>query len=227
MPMTFDPPAAYGPGQRTRVRRLAERGHYDSETVHAILDEGYICHLGFCTDGVPKVLPTIYARQADVLYLHGAPANDALRAAETTGACVTVTLVDGLVLARSAFHHSINYRSVVAFGSANEVRDIKEKERALLAIVDHVVPGRACDSRPPSAEELRATRVTRFEIEEASAKVRTGAAKEDPADLSLTTFWAGVLPLTVVPGTPLTDEQGGALPPAPAYVTGYRRPGSS
>jgi nitroimidazol reductase NimA-like FMN-containing flavoprotein (pyridoxamine 5'-phosphate oxidase superfamily) len=160
------------------------------------------------------------------LYLHGAPANDALRSAETSQAvCVTVTLVDGLVLARSAFHHSVNYRSVVAFGPAREVTDIGEKERALLAIVEHVVPGRAHDSRPPSPEELRATRVTRFEIEQASAKVRTGGPKEEPEDLRVAAFWAGVLPLSVVAGAPVPDEQAGKLPPAPAYLVRWRRDG--
>jgi nitroimidazol reductase NimA-like FMN-containing flavoprotein (pyridoxamine 5'-phosphate oxidase superfamily) len=181
------------------------------------LDDAFVCHLGFLRDGQPTVLPTLYARDGDVRYLHGAPANAALRSAEAaTAACVAVTLVDGLVLARSAFHHSVNYRSVVAFGTAGEVTDFAEQERALLAIVDYVVPGRPRDSRPPSPEELRATRVTRFEIEEASAKVRTGGPNEEPADLELTSFWAGVLPLRVVLGTPVPDERGRPLPPVPA-----------
>jgi nitroimidazol reductase NimA-like FMN-containing flavoprotein (pyridoxamine 5'-phosphate oxidase superfamily) len=213
--MSLDARPSYGPTQRTRVRRLSERGHYDSETVNAILDEGFVCHLGLCDDGLPKVLPTLYA-------------NAGLRSAEAARtACVTVTLVDGLVLARSAFHHSVNYRCVVAFGTASEVADAEEKERALLAIVEHVVPGRSRDARSPSPEELRSTRVTRFDIGEASAKIRTGGPKEDPADLGLTGVWAGVLPLLTVPGPPVPDEEGGPLPPAPGYVTGYGRPGGS
>ena len=175
-----------GPGPRARVRRLPERGRYDRATVDAILDEGFVCHLGLCYEGGPVVIPTAYARIGDWIYLHGAPANYALRrAVEGDSVCLTVTLVDGLVLARSAFHHSINYRSVVVFGVAQEVEDFDEKRTALMAFVDHVVPGRSPDTRPPSDSELRATRVVKVEIEEASAKVRTGGPKDDPEDLEL------------------------------------------
>ena len=154
------------------------------------------------------MIPTAYARIGDWIYLHGAPANYAMRrAVEGDSVCLTVTLVDALVLARSAFHHSINYRSVVVFGVAQEVEDFDEKRTALMAFVDHVVPGRSPDTRPPSDSELRATRVVKVEIEEASAKVRTGGPKDDPEDLDLTGIWAGEMPLQLVPGAPQADSQ--------------------
>ena len=221
-PATHEPGELFGPGPMTKVRRLPERARYDRASVHAILDEGWVCHLGFTAGGRAAVLPTLYARVEDILYLHGAPANHALRSAEAaTGACVTVTLVDGLVLAPSAFHHSVNYRSVVAFGPANEVTDVEEKRAALLAIVDHVLPGRARDARPPSNEELRATRVTKFVIAEASVKIRAGGPKEGPEDLALD-IWAGELPLSVVAGEPVPD--GDVMAPVPGYVSRYGRP---
>ena len=225
--MSLDPQLALGPGPHTLVRRLAERARYDRATVQAILDEAWMCHLASCEDGWPSVLPMLYVREGDFLYLHGAPANHSLRSAEAaTAACVTVTLVDGLVLARSAFHHSVNYRSVVAFGTAREVTDVGEKKRAFLALVDHVVPGRARDARPPTPEEIRATRLTKFEIEEASAKIRTGGPKEEPEDLALAIaggrpIWAGQLPLSVVAGKPVPDDQGPLPPEVPDYVARY------
>src|SRR3954464_3954716 len=153
---TAQPTAA--PSARTKVRRLAERGRYDRDTIDAILDEGLICHLGFAVEGRPWVMPTTYARIADTLYVHGATANHALKAlAAGVEACVTVTLIDGLVLARSAFHHSINYRSVMIFGPAEKVDDEQEKYDAFLAMVEHLVPGRTADTRLPTAEELRKT----------------------------------------------------------------------
>ena len=195
-----------GPGPQARVRRLPERARYDRATLDAILDEGFVCHLGFCSDGEPVVIPTGYVRVADAIYVHGAPANNALRrAVEGDSVCLAVTLVDGLVLARSAFHHSINYRSVVIFGVAHEVDDFDEKRLALTAFVDHVVPGRSTDTRPPSESELRATRVVKVEIVEASAKVRYGGPKDDPEDFALTGIWAGEMPFHVVPGAPLAD----------------------
>jgi nitroimidazol reductase NimA-like FMN-containing flavoprotein (pyridoxamine 5'-phosphate oxidase superfamily) len=217
-----------GPGPRARVRRLPERGRYDRATVDAILDEGFVCHLGLCSERGPIVIPTAYARIGDWIYLHGAPANYALRrAVEGDSVCLTVTLVDALVLARSAFHHSINYRSVVVFGVAQEVEDFDEKRTALMAFVDHVVPGRSPDTRPPSDSELRATRVVKVEIEEASAKVRTGGPKDDPEDLDLTGIWAGEMPLQLVPGAPQADYSAPVTAPVPPYLVAYRRPGGA
>jgi nitroimidazol reductase NimA-like FMN-containing flavoprotein (pyridoxamine 5'-phosphate oxidase superfamily) len=187
------------------VRRKAERGRYDREVVDAILDEALLCHVGFAVDGRPWVIPTTFARVGDHVYLHGAVGNSALRTlAAGAEACVTVTLLDGLVLARSAFHHSMNYRSLVLFGQAEEVTDGDEKRAALLAIVDHMVEGRSGASRPPTAEELRATLVVRLAIDEGSAKVRTGGPVDDPEDLALP-HWAGVIPLSVVRGEPVPD----------------------
>ena len=195
---------------RSRLRRKADRGRHDRPTVEAILDEALICHVGFAVDGRPWVVPTAYARIGDQLYLHGATGNFALRTlASGVEVCVTVTLLDGLVLARSAFHHSMNYRSVMLFGRAEPVTDDDEKERALLAIVEHMEPGRTSDTRPPTAEELRATLVVRLPIHEGSAKVRTGPPIDDPADLALD-HWAGVIPLSLVRGEPERDV---VLPP--------------
>ncbi len=206
------------PTPRTRVRRLAERARYDAPTVHAILDEGFICHVGLCTDSGPVVLPTAYARVGSTLLLHGAPAN-AVLSAGSSGAelCVTVTLVDGLVLARSAFHHSINYRSVVVFGIATEVRDRTEKERALEAIVEHLVPGRGVDARPPDDRELKKTQVLSLPLHESSAKVRTGGPNDDADDLALP-IWAGQIPLRLERGDPVTDERVPSSLPVPGYA---------
>ncbi|MBA2624266.1 MAG: pyridoxamine 5'-phosphate oxidase family protein [Acidimicrobiia bacterium] len=204
------------PSPRTTVRRKRDRADYDPTTVEAILDEGLVCHLGVVVDGAPVVIPTLHARSGRTLYLHGAPGNAALRTAATDGAqvCATVTLIDGLVLARSAFHHSANYRSAVVFGAARKVEDTEEKEAALAALVEHIVPGRDEGTRAPSAEELRSTLVIALPIEEASAKVRTGPPIDEPEDHDLG-HWAGVLPLTVVPGEPQPDPllpEGTAVP---------------
>ncbi|MGI8686848.1 MAG: pyridoxamine 5'-phosphate oxidase family protein [Acidimicrobiales bacterium] len=194
--------------ERSTVRRQADRGRYDTETIHAILDEALICHVGFAVDGRPWVVPTAFARVDDHLYLHGAVGNFALRAlAGGAEACITVTLLDGLVLARSAFHHSMNYRSVMAFGRAEAVTDEAEKEAAVLAILEHLVPGRLADTRPPTAKELRATLVVRFGLDEASAKVRSGPPIDDPEDMALP-HWAGVIPLAFVSGEPVPDTPG-------------------
>src|SRR5262245_34345204 len=199
-------PATAHPTDRTRVRRKAERGRYDRATVDAILDEGLLCHIGFAVDGRPWVVPTAFARIEDHVYVHGATGNFALRSlAGGAEACITVTLVDGLVLSRSAFHHSMNYRSVMLFGTAEAVRDDDDKRTAVMAIVEHLVPGRSAGTRPPTAAELRATLVVRLPIDEVSAKVRTGPPIEDDADLALE-HWAGVLPLTIAPGVPIPDE---------------------
>lgn len=195
------------PTERTQVRRKRDRGHYDRATIDAVLDAGMICHVGFAVDGRPWVFPTAYARAGDDLFLHGAAANFALGAlASGTEACVTVTLLDGLVLARAAFNHSMNYRSIMLFGRAEAVEGEEPKRRAVTAVLEHLLPGRAADTRLPSPSELRATRVVRFPIVEGSAKVRTGAPVDDPADLGLP-HWAGVLPLGLVPGAPIPDGQ--------------------
>lgn len=210
--------------ERTKLRRKADRGHFDWPTVSAILDEGLVCHFGFALDGQPVVIPMAYARIDRDLYVHGAVGNHALRsAASGIEVCVTVTLLDGLVLARSAFHHSMNYRSVVVFGRADRVTDPDEHRRALLAVVDHVVPGRAEDARPPSDDEIRTTLVVRLPITEASAKVRTGPPIEEPDDLALP-FWGGEIPIRLQPGAPIADDQGVATP-IPDYAARYRRPG--
>jgi len=208
------------PTDRTRVRRLAERARYDEATLHAILDEGLICHVGFSVDGHPWVMPTIHARVGDRLYLHGATANHALKAlASGVEACVTVTLVDGLVLARSAFHHSMNYRSAMIFGHAQRVDDEREKFDAFIAMIEHLVPGRTADTRLPTPEELRKTLVVRLALDECSAKVRTGGPIDDEGDMD-NGHWAGVLPLTLVPGAAVPDAGNDG---APSYVTEWRR----
>lgn len=210
------------PTPRTTVRRLPDRARYDRATVHAILDEGLVCHVGFVDAGQPFVIPSSYARVGDRLVLHGSAASRMVKAlAAGAPACVTVTLLDGLVLARSGFHHSMNYRSVVVLGTAAEVTDPEEKRRALDAIVEHVAPGRAASVRPPSGNELRATRVVALPLDEASAKVRTGPPKDDEADYALP-VWAGELPLRLEPLAPVADPHGPAVPPPP-HVTGWRR----
>jgi nitroimidazol reductase NimA-like FMN-containing flavoprotein (pyridoxamine 5'-phosphate oxidase superfamily) len=187
---------------RTKVRRLGERGRYDEATVHAILDEGIIAHVAVVTDHGPLVLPTAYARVGRTVYLHGAAGNGLLRAAEGAPVCATVTLLDGLVLAKSAFHHSMNYRSVVVFATGRRVEDEDERRLALDAIVEHIVPGRTAEARPPNPSELRATRVLALDLGEASAKVRTGPPKDDEADADWPA-WTGVIPLAQVRGAPV------------------------
>ena len=211
------------PSERTRVRRLPERGAYDRETIDAILDEALICHLAWVQEGEPRVIPTIHARSGDTLYVHGSNASRTLRGTKA-GAPVAaeVTLLDGLVLARSAFHHSMNYRSVVVYGHAREITDPDEKFAAQRALVEHVARGRADDARLPNQRELDQTTILAIPIEEASAKIRTGPPKDDEEDMDLP-VWAGVLPLRTVPGEPEPDP---ALPgaiQAPRYVTDYQR----
>ena len=201
-------PTAYTPTDRTVPTRSAERASYDRELVHAILDEGYVCHLGFVRDGAPVVLPTLYGRVGERLYVHGSTGSRPLRmtgeADPGLAVCLTVTHVDGLVLARSAFHHSINYRSVVVHGIARQVTDPEEKRTALDALVDQVVPGRSRDSRPANKKELAATAVIRLDLDEVSAKARTGGVNDEPEDLALP-HWAGVLPVRSQYGAPLAD----------------------
>ncbi|MFE2583367.1 pyridoxamine 5'-phosphate oxidase family protein [Streptomyces sp. NPDC059378] len=209
-------PAAYQPTDRTVPTRSPDRASYDPAVVHAILDEGYVCHLGFVRDGAPVVLPTLYARVGGRLYVHGSTGSRPLRmtgqADPGLPVCLTVTHVDALILARSAFHHSINYRSVVVHGIAHDVTDLEEKRQALDALVDHVVPGRAADSRPANKKELAATAVIRLDLDEVSAKLRTGGVNDEPEDLGLP-HWAGVVPLRKGYGTPIADP---ALAPGTA-----------
>lgn len=201
---------------RTIFRRKKERGTYDRRTVDAILDEALVCHVGFPEGGSTVVLPTAFARDRDLVYLHGAAANRMLKTAGSGAPiCVTVTILDGIVLARSAFHHSMNYRSVVLFGAGSSVVDPEEKLAALMAIVDHMAPGRSADARPPTENELRSTAVVRLPISEASAKVRTGGPLDDAADLALP-IWAGVIPCGLVSGPALAD---------PGTPTGVATPG--
>ena len=197
----------FTPTQRSTIKRLPKRATYDSETVYQILDEGLVCHVGFVVDGQPYVIPTAYGRVEDRLYIHGSPASRMLRTLqEGIPVCVTVTLLDGLVLARSAFHHSMNYRSVVIFGTATIVSEPEEKLKALHAFTEHVVPGRWEEVRQPSRNELAGTLVLSLPIVEASAKVRTGPPVDDEADYSLP-VWAGEIPLRLVAGVPVDDPR--------------------
>lgn len=211
------------PSERTRVARLPKRGAYDRRTIYKILDEAFVCHVGFVVDGQPYVIPTNFGRAGDTLYLHGSAASRMLRAlGEGVPVCVTVTLVDGLVLARSAFHHSVNYRSVVVLGTAKPVSDPAEKMEALRLFTEHIMKGRWDEIRQPNEHELKATSVLALPLEEASAKVRTGGPVDEEEDYVLP-VWAGVLPLPVTPGAPVPDARlnGGTL--VPPNVAAYSR----
>lgn len=197
----------FPPTRQTQVQRIPDRGRYDAETIHAILDAAFVCHVGFVVDGQPFVIPTNYARDGEKLYLHGSSASRMLRTlAGGVQVCVTVTHVDGLVLARAAFHHSVNYRSVVALGRAVLVEDRDEKMHALELFTNYVVPGRWDEVRTPTDQELKATSVLSLDLKQVSAKVRTGGPKDDAEDYQLP-IWAGVLPLTVKAGEPITDPK--------------------
>ena len=212
------------PTPRTTLRRLPARGHFDRATVNAILDEALVCHVGFVSEGQPFVIPTIHARVGEQVFVHGSAASRMLKTLQGgVPVCLTATLVDGLVLARSAFHHSMNYRSVVVLGDATAVTEEGEKWDALHAIVEHVAPGRWSEVREPSPKELAGTLVLRLPIEEASAKVRTGPPLDDEEDYALE-CWAGVLPLRLTPGAPVPDPRMPEGRPLPASVTGYARP---
>ena len=209
------------PTGRTTLHRMPKRASYDRAEVAAILDEGLICHVGFVENGQPFVIPTIHARLGNKLYIHGSAASRMLRTArEGIPVCITVTLVDGLVLARSAFHHSVNYRSVVVLGTAQEVTEEQEKLIALRAIVEHVVPNRWEEVREPTAQELKATIVLQLPLEEVSAKIRTGQPLDDEEDYQLT-CWAGVLPLRLTPQTPVPDPRLAPDTDVPHYVQHY------
>jgi len=214
---------SYSPTSRTRLVREPERAVYDREAAYKILDEGFICHVGFVVDGQPFVIPTGYGRSGDNLYIHGSAASRMLRNLDQgVAVCVTVTLLDGLVLARSIFNHSMNYRSVVILGTATAVTDPAEKLQALRLLSEHILPGRWAESRQPNEKELKATIALRLPIQEFSAKVRQGPPIDDPEDYSFQT-WAGVLPLAIIPGDPVRDERCDAGIAAPGYLTNYRR----
>ncbi|BAY43730.1 hypothetical protein SAMD00079811_13110 [Scytonema sp. HK-05] len=211
------------PTQRSQIKRVPQRGNYERQLIYEILDEGLICHVGFVVDNQPFVIPTAYGRVEDKLYIHGSPASRMLRSLLTgIQVCVTVTLLDGLVLARSAFHHSMNYRSVVIFGTATLVQDADEKLEALRAFTEHIVPERWAEVRPPNRQELQGTLVLSLPITEASAKVRTGPPRDDEEDYSLP-VWAGVLPLQVVPGDAIADPRLHKEITLPDYVQNYTR----
>ena len=207
--------------KRTELRRIPDRGSHDRKTIDSILDAGFLAHVGFCLDGQPFVIPTLYGRDGERLYLHGSAASRMLRELETgIPTCVTVTLVDGLVLSRSAFDHSMNYRSIVAFGHARKVADPEQKVNALRVISEHLIAGRWAEVRGPSEKELKATTVLEFSIEEASAKVRSGPPLDDENDYELP-VWAGVLPLEIKSRSPIPDKKLSKGVTLPDYVRRY------
>jgi nitroimidazol reductase NimA-like FMN-containing flavoprotein (pyridoxamine 5'-phosphate oxidase superfamily) len=209
------------PTPRTRVVRESDRGVYDRDTINRILDDGFLCHVGFVADGQPFVIPTSYGRNGDVLYIHGSAASRMLRNLDQgISVCITVTLLDGLVLARSVFNHSMNYRSVVILGTATLISNPEEKLAALLALSEHILPERWSDSRQPNEKELKATSVLRIPIEEFSAKVRVGPPIDDEPDYTFPT-WAGVIPLDTTIGTPIRDER--CQRELPEYLRNYSR----
>jgi nitroimidazol reductase NimA-like FMN-containing flavoprotein (pyridoxamine 5'-phosphate oxidase superfamily) len=209
------------PTPRTRVVREPDRGVYDRETAYRILDEGFLCHVGFAVDGQPFVIPTSYGRKDSDLYIHGSAASRMLRQIKQgVPVCVTITLLDGLVLARSVFNHSMNYRSVVILGKATLVDDPDEKLEALRVLAEHIIPGRWDDARRPNERELKATSVLRLPIEEFSAKVRTGPPIDDEEDYSFPT-WAGVIPLEMRTGSAINDPRLDPAPAVPDYVQNY------
>jgi uncharacterized protein len=219
-------PSSFTPTSRTTLKRLAARGRFDRAAVHAVLDEGLVCHVAFVADAGPVVIPTAYARLGDFLYLHGSSGNRMLRTLLASPACITVTLIDGLVLARSAFHHSMNYRSVVLFGTGQKVTDADEHKRALAAVVEHIVPGRGAYARQPNREEILQTLVVRFPIEEVSMKERLGGPLDDEEDCKLD-IWAGTIPLRLVPGAPVDDPLVAPRAEVPRHALEYRRPSAA
>ena len=216
-------PETTPPTERTRVVRESHRGAYDCETIYKILDEGFVCHVGFFVDGQPYVIPTLFARVGDAIYFHGSAASRMLR--NVSGGipvCVTVTLTDGFVLARSVFNHSMNYRSVVALGRAVLVDAPEEKLKALHAFTEKIIPGRWNDTRQPNEKELKATSILHLPLTEVSAKIRVGPPEDDAPDYALP-VWAGVIPLHLTPGTPIRDEKCDPSIPTPDYAAHYRR----
>ena len=216
-------PEAFPPTERTRLVRESHRGVYDRDVIYGILDEGLVCHVGFIVDGQPYVIPTLYARVGDAIYFHGSAASRMLRQLDAgTPVCVTVTLTDGIVLARSVFNHSMNYRSVVALGRAAVVDEPAEKFNALHAFTEKILPGRWNDARQPSDQELRATSILCLTLSEVSAKIRTGPPLDDEADYALA-VWAGVIPLRLAADAPIRDERCDAAIPMPSYAANYSR----
>ncbi len=208
---------------KTRLKRLPQRGSFDRKVVYDILDEAFVCHVGFVVEGAPIVIPTAYGRVEDTLFIHGSAASRMQRAlAQEIPVCVTVTLLDALVLARSAFHHSVNYRSVVVFGEARVVEDPAEKMRALEAFTEHVIRGRWAEVREPNEQELKATTVLAIALEEVSAKIRTGPPKDDEEDMNIP-VWTGEVPVRMTTGTPVPDPTMAQNFDIPAYVKQYDR----
>lgn len=215
--------SCFTPTARSNIKRLPQRGEYDRATIYQILDEGLICYVSFAIDNQPFVIPTAYGRIEDTLYIHGSPASRMLRTLQQgIEVCVNVTLLDGLVLARSAFHHSMNYRSVVVFGTATTVQDPQEKLAALYAFTEHIIPGRWAEVRSPSQQEVAGTLVLSLPLAEASAKMRTGAPIDDEADYQLP-VWAGELPLQLVASAPIADSRLRSEIELPTYVQNYAR----
>lgn len=217
-------PESFTPTERTRVVREPHRGVYDRQEIYKILDEGFVCHVGFTADAQPFVIPTLYARAGDSIYFHGSAASRMLRGTSNgVPVCVTVTLTDGLVLARSVFNHSMNYRSVVALGKATLVDAPEEKLEALRAFTERILPGRWEDARQPNEKELKATSILKLPLTEISAKVRSGPVQDDEEDYALP-VWAGIVPLHLQPEAPIRDERCDPAIPTPAYAANYRRP---
>ena len=213
----------YNQTEKTRIHRMPKRGHYDRETIYQILDEALICHVGFVQDNQPYVIPINFARVEDTIVLHGAKASRLLKHVEAGHpVCVEATIVDGLVLARSVFHHSVNYRSVVLFGRGRLIADEQEKLAALEAVTEHLIPGRWKEARLPSQKELNATSVVSIQIDEASAKVRVGLPVDEEEDYTLP-VWAGILPLQELPLAPVRDALQPETVPMPVYVEHYSR----
>jgi uncharacterized protein len=216
-------PDSIAVSDRTRVVREANRAVYDRESIYKILDEGFVCHLGFTAEGQPFVIPTMFARVGDAIYFHGSAASRMVRgAAGGLPVCITVTLTDGLVLARSVFNHSMNYRSVVALGTATLIGEPAEKLAALRAFTEKLIPGRWEDARQPNEQELKATSILKLPLTEVSAKVRTGGVEDDAADYALS-VWAGIIPLRLVADEAIRDERCDASMPTPEYAANFRR----
>jgi uncharacterized protein len=214
-------PETFSPTERTRVVREPHRGSFDRETIYKILDEGFVCHVGFTMDGQPYVIPTMFARVGDAIYFHGSAASRMLRGLSGgLAVCVTVTLIDGLVLARSVFNHSMNYRSVVALGTATLVSETEEKIAALRAFTEKILPGRWDDARQPNEKELKATSILRLALSEVSAKIRTGDVQDDEEDCALP-VWAGVLPIRLAASEPIRDARCDAKLAVPAAVANF------
>jgi nitroimidazol reductase NimA-like FMN-containing flavoprotein (pyridoxamine 5'-phosphate oxidase superfamily) len=216
-------PDSFAVSDRTQVVREANRAVYDREAIYKILDEGFVCHVGFSAEGQPFVIPTMFARVGDSIYFHGSAASRMLRgAAGGLPVCITLTLTDGLVLARSVFNHSMNYRSVVALGTATLISDPVEKLAALRAFTEKLLPGRWEDARQPNEQELKATSILKLPLTEVSAKVRTGAVEDDAPDYALS-VWAGIIPLRLVADSPIRDERCDVSIPTPTYAANFRR----